>query len=107
MSARADKLFNEYVADEAKVLDQVELINTLGFDGMLDRAVRNFLMDWNAAGDNDFYAVRDAAIRLHESLWPTVEANLREEANAVAEVEQAKWDADTEEMRDFYTRKSA
>src|SRR5690606_6431037 len=84
---RADELFDQYAADESKVLQAVEVVNTLGFDGLLDRAVADFLLDWNRAGDDDATAIRELAERLHERIWPHVEQQLRDVAEFRAEVE--------------------
>ena len=93
LDERATELLGQYAKDDGKVLAAVEGVNTLGFDSLLDRAVRDFLMDWNAAGTDDFYAVRDAALRLHERIWPHVEKQLRDDAESDAFGEQADFDA--------------
>ena len=96
---RADEMFGQYAADEAKVLEAVEGINTLGFDGLLDRAVADFLLDWNRAGDDDATAIRDLAQRLHERIWPHVAKQLRDVAEFRADVERDRWEAEQAEMR--------
>lgn len=99
VAERRAELFDQYAADDAKVLEAVEGVNTLGFDGLLDRAVRDFLLDWNRAGDNDATAIRELAQRLHERVWPHVEKQLRDEAASEAEHEQARFEDEQAEMR--------
>lgn len=102
VAERAQELFDQYSADESKVLEAVEGVNTLGFDGLMDRAVRDFLMDWNRAPDDDATAIRDLAQRLHERIWPHVAKQLRDEAEGEAEYQQDRFEAEQQEMRDFY-----
>ena len=99
VEARADDLFDQYAKDDRKVLEAVEGVNTLGFDGLLDRAVRDFLMDWNRAGDDDATAIRDLAQRLHERIWPHIEAELMSDARMDAEYERQCWEVEQAEMR--------
>lgn len=96
---RADELFGQYAADESKVLEAVEWVNTLGFDGLLDRALADFLLDWNRADDDDATAIRDLAQRLHERIWPHVAKQLRYAAEDEAEDERDRWEAEQAEMR--------
>ena len=96
---RADELFDQYAADESKVLEAIEGVNTMRFDGLLDRAVADFLIAWNRAGDDDATAIRELAQRLHERIWPHVEQQLRDVAEFRAEVERDRWEAEQAEMR--------
>lgn len=99
VDARADELFGQYAADESKVLEAAEVVNTLGFDGLLDRAVADFLMDWNRAGDDDATAIRELAQRLHDRIWPHVAKQLLADARMDAEYERDRWEAEQSEMR--------
>ena len=98
IDARTEELVAEMADDEAKVLEAVEDINTLGFDGFLDRAVRDFLTSYRAAPDRA-EPVAECARSLFDRLWPTVEAYMRREASTEAEAEEDRLDQLSDDMR--------
>lgn len=95
---RTAELLSEYATNDAKVLEAVEGVNTLGFDGLLDRAVRDFLMAYNRAPNNP-EALAEVAYGLFDRLWPTVESQLAADARMDAEHERGRWEAEQAEMR--------
>lgn len=95
---RTTELLDELSASSAVVLDAVEGVNTLAFDGLLDRAVRDFLMDYRRAPD-EAAPVAECARELFDRLWPHVEAQLRGDAEGQAEAERDEWEAEQAEMR--------
>lgn len=100
IAERTDELYCERIRDDERVQDVFAEMLANDSDDFFPANLRRFFRTFADAQTND--AMAEAGLALFRDLQPTVESNIREEAQRDAEREQDKIESDAAEARDFY-----